>query len=210
MKKLITLSVILFISSLVQAQFSDFDELLLKKREKTKNLDTVAWIYNGEFNIGANQSLLHNWSAGGELASLSIHSFFNGSLTRYNNRLVWTNNLDMAYGLFYAYSNFFVPRKTDDRIDFTTKYGYKISEEGNLYFSVLANAKTQFTNAYDYGIPNWDTVPTSRFLSPLYLTFAPGLEYRQGSMLTLFFSPLASRVTFVSKEFTNRNPEGAF
>jgi hypothetical protein len=193
-----------------QAQVGSYAEDIAKKNAETKNVDTTAWVYNGVFNLGFNQGLLHNWAAGGELVSLTVNGLFNGSLIRYQNRSIWTNNLDAAYGLFYAYSNSFVPRKTDDRIDFTSKYGYRISDSADFYFTGLFNAKTQFTKGYNYDAPEWDTFSTSRFLSPLYLTFAPGIEYRKGSQISVFVSPAAARLTFVDRYYTDRDPAGAY
>jgi hypothetical protein len=209
MKKLLLLLSAGVFSFVTQAQINNYEDLA-KKNAETNNVDTVAWIYTGTLNMGLNQGILHNWAAGGELASLTVNGLFNGSLIRYNNRVLWTNNLDMAYGLFYAYSNSFVPRKTDDRIDLTSKYGYRLSDSGNFYLTGLFNAKTQFTKAYNYDVPEWDTFSTSKFLSPLYLTFAPGIEYRKGSQISVFFSPAAARFTFVDAYYTRRAPEGAF
>lgn len=209
MKRLLLLSVLTVSSLMAGAQLSYYEELS-KKNAETKNVDTVAWVYSGNLVMGINQGILHNWAAGGELASLTVNSQFNGSLVRYNNRTLWTNNLDAAYGLFYAYSNSFVPRKTDDRIDFTSKYGYKLSDSGNFYATALFNAKSQFTKGYSYDVPEWDTFSTSKFLSPLYLTFAPGIEYRKGSQISVFFSPAAARFTFVDRYYTDRDPKGAY
>lgn len=200
---------LLVFSANAQKEISDFDKLKEKTAFKD-NIDTVAWIHSNNLIIGLNEGFLHNWSAGGEIASMTVNGLFNGSLIHYNNRKVWTNNLDLAYGLFYAYSNSFVPRKTDDRIDFTSKYGYRLKEKSNWYLTGLLNAKTQFTKAYDYDAPNWDTFSTSKFLSPLYITLAPGIEYRKGSQLSLFFSPFAGRAIFVDKYYTNKSPQGAF
>lgn len=197
-------------SSAQNMDLNEFKNLSAKGAVAKTNLDTVAWIYGGTLAIGFNQGLLHNWAAGGELASLTANGAFNGHATRYKNRHILTNNLDANYGLFYAYSNRFVPRKTDDRIDLTSKYGYKLSKKTDLYFTALFNAKSQFTKAYNYDLPSWDTTSTSRFLSPLYATLAPGVEYRKGSELSVFFSPIAARFTHVSREYTERLPEGAF
>jgi hypothetical protein len=201
---------VLFASSMMAQEVKEYEVLTNKKIVSNSNVDTVAWMYDGTFSIGFNQGLLHNWQAGGELASLTANGIFYGSLTRYNRKHLWTNNLDMGYGLLYTYSNNFVPRKTDDRIDLTSKYGYRLSNSGNLYFTALFNAKTQFTRAYNYDMPQWDTFSTSRFLSPLYMTLAPGIEYRKGSDVSLFFSPLASRFTYVHDYYTTQNDEGAF
>lgn len=210
MKRTLLFAAMLTASVATRAQVGTYAEEMAKKNAETKNVDTVAWVYSGVFNLGLNQGILHNWAAGGEIASLTVNSLFNGSLIRYNNRGLWTNNLDAAYGLFYAYSNTFVPRKTDDRIDLTSKYGYRLSDSSDFYLTGLFNAKTQFTKGYNYDAPEWDTFSTSNFLSPLYLTFAPGIEYRKGSQISIFFSPAAARLTFVDRYYTDRDPAGAF
>ncbi len=210
MKRILLFCTIAASASPALAQVGNYAEDIAKKNAETKNVDTTAWIYTGVFNLGFNQGVLHNWAAGGEIASLAVNSQFNGSLIRYQNRSIWTNNLDAAYGLFYAYSNSFVPRKTDDRIDLTSKYGYRISDSADFYFTGLFNAKSQFTKAYNYDAPEWDTFSTSNFLSPLYLTFAPGIEYRKGTQISVFFSPAAGRFTFVDRYYTERDPAGAF
>lgn len=175
-----------------------------------KNIDTVAWEYNGTLNIGINQGFLHNWAAGGEIASATVNGLFSGTLNRYFHRHIWSNNLDMTYSLFYAYSNEFIPRKMDDRIDYTSKYGYRLDTSKGFYFTTLFNFKSQFTKGYDYEDPNWDTFSVSNFLSPAYFILAPGLEYRKGANLSIFLSPVAGRLTTVSRQYTNRSPEGAY
>lgn len=211
MKKILFLLTLLAGSVGSQAQqVKDFETLTNKKVIGNTNIDTIAWTYDATFSLGFNQGMLHNWQAGGELASLTANSVFYGTLTKYHKKHLWTSNLDMGYGLLYTYSNDFVPRKTDDRIDLTSKYGYRLGDSSNLFFTVLFNAKSQFTKAYKYDERNWDTFSTSRFLSPLYMTLAPGIEYRKGEDISVFFSPLASRVTLVDKYYTNRYDEGAF
>ena len=109
------------------------------------------------------------------------------------------------------YSTGFQLFKTDDRIDMTSKYGYKIKPHGRWFASGLLNARTQFGKGYSsYDIPNWKDFSTSQFLSPLYLMLAPGLEYRIGEEFSFFVSPLSVRATFVDKYYTNQRPEGAF
>ena len=182
----------------------------VKKSLATENKDTVAWVKGGVFNLGINEGFLHNWAAGGEVASLTVNGQFSGYLNRIFHHHIWTNNLDMTYGLFYGYSNNFVPRKIDDRIDFTSKYGVQIDNSKTLYLSGLFNFKSQFTKGYDYSIPHWDSFSTSKFLSPGYFTAAVGLEYRKGNNLSLFFSPIAARITVADKYYTSMRPEGAF
>jgi len=210
MKKIVlTLGLLCFGLSLWAQEVETYKEVEAKKGV-TKNMDTVAWVYNGNLVLGINEGMLHNWAAGGELASLTFNGVFTGSLIYYHRRSVWANSLDATYGLFYAYSNDFVPRKTDDRIDLTSKYGYRLHKTRDFFFVFLANARTQFSKGYNYDLPEWDTFSTSKFLSPLYITLAPGFEYRKGEMLSLFLSPIASRNIFVSKYYTLMDPAGAY
>ncbi len=192
----------------VLAQVEGTDDI--KKKLTVEGKDTVAWVYGGVGAIGLNQAFLHNWAAGGEVLSLTVNGTFSGYLNRIWHKHIWTNNLDMTYGLMYAYSNQFVPRKIDDRFDFTSKYGYQLDEKGKLYLSGLLNFRTQFTQGYDYTLPDWKNVPTSDRFSPAYLTLALGIEYREGTHYSLFFSPVAARFTFADSYFTTRVPEGAF
>ncbi|RYY26397.1 MAG: DUF3078 domain-containing protein [Chitinophagaceae bacterium] len=198
----------LFLCHSSSAQLTQTESL--KKALETTNVDTVAWVRGGVFAAGGNLGFLHNWPAGGEIVSSTLNGQFNGYLNRIIHHQLWANNLDMTYGLFYAYSNDFVPRKMDDRIDFTSKYGVQAGQSKSFYFSGLFNFKSQFTKGYDYNQTKWDSVSTSAFLSPAYFTGAVGLEYRRGSNLSLFFSPVASRFTVADRFYTSMRPEGAF
>jgi hypothetical protein len=181
----------------------------VQKSLETTNRDTVAWIYGGVCNIGANEGFLHNWAAGGELASISVNGLFSGHLDHLNNQDIWSNNLDMTYGLNYTYSANFVPHKTDDRIDFTSKYGIR-HDSTNFFYTALFNFKSQFTKGYDYTLPHFDSASTSKFLSPAYFTTAIGMDYRKGSDISLFFSPIAGRLTIADRYYTTMTPQGKF
>lgn len=207
MKKLLFIALLL-VATTAFAQVEKTKDL--QKSLHLKNTDTVAWVYGGVFNIGFNQGFLHNWAAGGEIASLTVNGLFSGYLNRLYHRSIWSNNLDMTYGLFYAYSNSFIPKKIDDRIDFTSKYGYRLDTTKDFYLTTLFNFKSQFTKGYDYELDRWDTMATSDFLSPAYFIFAQGVEYRRGSNFTVFVSPVAARLTIANSIYTSRSPEGAF
>jgi hypothetical protein len=182
----------------------------IKGSLKSDNKDTIAWMHGGMISIGLNEGFLHNWSAGGEVASFTVNGIMKAYLTYYHKDIVWSNNLDLAYGLNYAYSNLFIPRKTDDRIDFTSKLGKRLHHSNDIYISGLFNFKSQFTKAYDYSAQSWQSTSTSNFLSPAYFTVAGGLEYRKGSNLSVFFSPFAARETISDAYYTLQHPQGAF
>ena len=189
------------------AQVTKVDDV--KKSLETSNKDTTAWVYGGVFNLGANEGFLHNWAAGGELVSLTVNGIFSGHIDRLMHGAVWNNNLDLSYGLNYMFSNDFTPRKTDDRIDFTSKYGRRI-DTSNFFITGLFNFKSQFTKGFDYSMKNFDSVATSEFLSPGYFTLAVGAEYKKGTNLSLFFSPIAGRMIVARSFYTSMSPTGAF
>lgn len=198
----------LFCSTASFAQLSETEKL--KTALSIENKDTVAWIRTGVLQLGLNQGFLHNWAAGGEVVSLAVDGLASANLTRLYHNHVWSNSLDASYSLFYAYSNAFVPRKVDDRIDFTSKYGTRIDTGRNWYLTGLFNFKSQFTKGYDYSVPDWQRLSTSKFMSPAYFTTAAGIEYRKGADLTAFISPVALRLTVAERQYTSRKPEGAF
>ena len=88
------------LSIIVQAQLSETDKV--KTSLGVENRDTVAWIRNGVAQLGLNQGFLHNWSAGGEVASLAIDGLLSGNITRLYHNNVWSNSVDASYSLFYA------------------------------------------------------------------------------------------------------------
>ena len=209
MIKQLSLAVLLGLSSTASmAQLKNTDEF--KKKMTIETRDTVAWLHGGVAYLCINQAFLHNWAAGGEVLSLTINGTFSGYLNRIYHRHIWSNNLDMTYSLLYAFSNHFVPRKIDDRFDFTSKYGYQLDQKGKLFFSGLMNFRTQFSKGYDYNQPNWQSKPTSDAFSPAYLTYALGIEYREGTKYSLFLSPIAARLIFADKLYTSMSPAGAF
>ncbi len=87
-----------------------------------------------------------NWSAGGENSTLGLGSFFNGYAFYKKGKHAWDNTLDLAYGFLNTTS--LGSRKSDDKIDLLSKYGYDIGK--NWYLSGLLNFRTQFSPGYAY------------------------------------------------------------
>jgi len=208
MRKIVLAIALLLCFSTTYAQVTKVDDL--KKSLQSDGVDTNKWKWGGVFNFAVNQGFLHNWASGGELASLSVNTLFSVYVNHQYHGAVWANNLDLAYGLNYAYSTAFIPHKSDDRIDFTSKYGKAVDTGKHFFITALFNFKSQFTKGFDYTRNNWDSASTSKFLSPAYLTLAVGMEYRKGDNLSLFLSPIAGREVLASSYYTNMRPQGAF
>jgi hypothetical protein len=146
MKK-ITLLLLLFIGFIASAQ----------TRDSTKN-----WIKGGDLGLSFSQSSFTNWAAGGENA-LSLTAYTNVFSNYKKGNDAWDNSLNLAYGLLQ--SGHTAPRKNEDKIDFTSKYG-RLAFLKHWYYTAMVNAKTQFADGYNY--PDDSTV-ISRFAAPAYV-----------------------------------------
>lgn len=155
--------------------------------------DTVKpWTILGTAGLNITQAAFSNWAAGGE-NSIGVGALFNLKADYKKNKHSWKNNLDLAYGFQFlgkgSNSRF---TKTDDKIEFTTSYGYALSKHWDLTF--LSNFRTQFANGYNY--PD-DSVAISKIMAPGYLVVGLGVNYVPAEYFTLFMSPSAGRFTFV-------------
>src|SRR3546814_743361 len=133
-----------------------------------------------------------NWAAGGEnnLNLITVASiYFRKSTLRYE----WENLIDAAYGI-QSFQGLDVIRKSEDRVEFTSKIGHKTTE--TLFTSFLLNFKTQFDMGYNYSKDN-DRTKVSNFLAPAYVTTSLGLDYKPSKAFSLLLSPLAGKITLV-------------
>ena len=93
--------------------------------------------------------------------------------------------------------------KTDDKIDFLSKYGREAFK--NFFYAALLNFKTQMAPGYNY--PN-DSVKISNFFAPAYLVGALGMDYKPNGYFSAFVAPLTAKFTFVND--TSLSNAGAF
>lgn len=196
MKKVLLIAVTLFCWNIYQAQNTDLESGL-----KKQNSDTLqGWKLGGVFSSNFTQTSLTNWSAGGENA-LSLNSLLSVFANYRKGKSTWDNSLDLAYG--FLKSGDADIRKTDDRIDFTSKYGREAV--GHWYYAGLLNFKSQLTAGYNY--PN-DSVEISNFLAPGYVLAAIGMDYKPNDVFTVFISPITSKTTIVNDQ--TLSDQGAF
>ncbi len=161
-----------------------------------KEADTSKWNWKrgGLMSFNLAQGSLSNWAAGGDNFSLTVNGYFNYFFYFVQGRHSWDNNLDVNLG--YIQSTSQGSRKNDDRLDYLSKYGYKIDTLGKWYLSGLFNFRSQFFDGYTYS-DNIGTLSSS-FLSPAYVILSAGFDYKPSSHLSLFISPLTSRSTLVT------------
>jgi hypothetical protein len=163
-----------------------------EKTLREQSTDTiVGWKTGGILGVTLAQTSLTNWSAGGQ-NSVSVNGRLSLFANYKNKNSAWDNTLDLGYGLLKQGKEEAF-RKTDDKIDFLSKYGQKAFS--NFYYAAMLNFKTQFSPGYNY--PN-DSVVISRFFAPAYLIIALGLDYKPGPYFSAFFAPVTGKFTFIN------------
>lgn len=158
---------------------------------------------SGVSGLNISQTQLNNWAAGGE-NSVAGTVYLNGKAVRKSGNWLWTTNLALEYGLTKLKTQ--GVRKVGDKIDFSTQMGYKATDK--LYYTAMADFKSQFAKGYNY--KNDTKGPyISKFLAPGYSNVSIGLDYRPKDFFSLYFSPVASKMTFVTdKELSDRGEFG--
>ncbi|MEO5592675.1 MAG: DUF3078 domain-containing protein [Chitinophagaceae bacterium] len=165
--------------------------------------DTIpkTWKTGGLFNFTFGQTSLSNWAAGGDNLQININGALNVYAFYAKDRDAWDNSLDL--GLGYIKTTSLGSRKSNDQIDFTSKYGYKLTSTSKWYASALINFRTQFAPGYSYPDATTST-KISDFLSPGYALLSLGFDFKPNKDFSLFLSPVTSRWVIVTA--TGLNP----
>lgn len=150
------------------------------------------WKKGGAGTLNFSQSSLSNWAQGGE-NSLSATAILNLFANYKKGNSTFDNSFDATYG-FLQSGNSNV-RKSDDKIELSSKYGYKTSTHWS--YATMLNFKSQLTEGYSY--PN-DSVIISKFLAPGYVLISTGMDYKPKDDFSFFMSPITGKVTIVNDQ----------
>ena len=199
MKKICTSIIAVLIVINLFAQDKTVQEL---KDEANKTIakdpkDTIPkiWKVGGLFNLNFNQAALSNWAAGGDNSSIALSTFLNAHAFYLKGKHSWDNTLDVAYGFINTTS--LGTRKSDDRFDLLSKYGYDIGKK--WYISGLFDFRSQFSKGYAYP-SNSPKQLTSDFLAPAYILLSPGMNYKPNDEFSFFISPATARWVIVNND----------
>lgn len=156
-----------------------------------RDKDSINWKKGGVFGVNISQGTLENWAAGGDHFSMTFGVLANVYANYANDRNNWDNNIDMAFG--YLNTTSLGTRKSDDKLNFYSKYGYQFSK--NWYYSAMVSFRSQFANGYQY--PDDSTI-VSHFLAPAYLLGSIGLNFKPANYFSVFMSAVTSRFVVVN------------
>jgi hypothetical protein len=164
---------------------------------------TQGWKRGGVFALNLAQTSLTNWAAGGQ-NSFAVNGMLSTFANYKRDKTVWVNSLDLGYGLLKQGNTGY--RKTDDKFDFLSKYGYEAFK--SFYYAALLNFKTQMAQGNKYNDDNSKT-KISNLFAPAYLTVALGLDYKPSAYFSAFIAPLTGKITFVTdKELSDAGSFG--
>jgi|JI10StandDraft_1071094.scaffolds.fasta_scaffold13262_5 hypothetical protein len=175
----------------------------LSADEKKKLEDSLqGWKFGGLGNMTLSQAAFVNWSPGG-INSIALLFRLNFYADYKKNNHLFQSWLNTEYGIQFLKENGkFRPNKNADRWEMFAKYGYKVHKP--LYIAAYGNLRSQFnnTNIFRNGVTSGkrDSL-ISTIGSPLIFEGAIGLDYVPNTKFSLFFSPLATKVTYVGNNF---------
>lgn len=159
------------------------------------------WKSGGNYTLTIGQGTLSNWAAGGDQFSFTINTILQLYSYYRKDRNSWDNTLDIFFG--YINTTSLGSRKNDDRFDLISKYGYSLNKKVNL--ATLFNLRSQFIRGYTY--TNNVKTFASTFMSPGYIIFSQGLDFKPKKNLSVFFSPLTARWVIVTDPELSRRGE---
>lgn len=169
----------------------------------TAPVDSLAadttWKKGGTLGLNFSQVYLSNWAAGGQ-NSLSSNGLVSLFANRAKGKSSWDNTLDLAYGMLWQGDA--VGVKTDDKIDFASKWGYQANQD--WFYTALFNFRTQFAPGYVDPFAD-ELVRISDFLAPAISLAALGMDYKPSDNFTAFISPSTFKVTIVNDTTLSTN-----
>ena len=161
-------------------------------QETTEEAPKDRWTKTGKITFLLNQSSFDNWVAGGQ-SNISGTLGVNYDFNLLKGDWTWDNKLLAAFGITKIKGQ--DTQKSDDRLEWNSILGKKAS--GNWYYSAFLNFKTQFADDLDN-----DTDGPTKFLSPGYLQFGPGMLWKKSDNLKVNIAPLTSKLVIVDKDLT--------
>lgn len=150
---------------------------------------TLGWKYTGLFSLSVNQLALDNWNAGGDpniTGSLVIKLGADKKSVHHT----WSNLFETNLGLIDKRGS--RTEKTEDRLEFTTRYDQNLFKNKHWSLSALGNFKTQYLPGYSD-----ERKLESDWFSPAYTIAGLGFTYKPDNNFTAYLSPITNKTTFV-------------
>ena len=153
------------------------------------------WTHGGNVGFNMAQSHFDNWAPGGQ-DNVNFLGMLKYDMNYKNGNHKWDNGLDLQLGYSY-YDLDKDPVKTDDRIFFSSLYGYNLKNE-KWFATANLTFQSQFTNGYNYSVDSTNRI--SGFMNPGYITLGLGVQWVPNEHFKVNFAPLTARMTIVNDQ----------
>lgn len=150
---------------------------------------TLGWKYNGLFSLSVNQLALDNWNAGGD-PNITGTLVIKLGADQKSEHHTWSNLFETNLGLIDKSGS--RTEKTEDRLEFTTRYDQNLFKNKYWSLSALGNFKTQYLPGYTD-----ERTLESDWFSPAYTIAGLGFTYKPDNNFTAYLSPITNKTTFV-------------
>ncbi len=158
--------------------------------EAVKPKKVSYWKFSGYGKVDLAQIWADQWAKGAQnnITGLSILSV---SANYKKKKIYW--NSDIAYHYGFIKTGDEPLRKNEDKVKINSIFNFYAAKK--LYYSFSLSTQTQLFKGYKY---TKDTAyVVSDWSAPLYNTLAIGMNYYPVKELSLFFSPITNRTTYV-------------
>ncbi|MCF0174655.1 MAG: DUF3078 domain-containing protein [Bacteroidales bacterium] len=213
MKKILFAIALLGVSTLLYSQdaASEMAAAINESKQVVEEAPKpVYWKKGIKTTVNFGQTGLVNWAAGG-YNTFNLRAYIDGNINYAKDRITFDNRLQLEYGFLYS-ADKPILQKSDDRIYFESKFGFKIDAK-NLSITANFDFKSQFTKGFTYpksvtpadpekGVTpeDWKRERTlkSSFLAPAYTNLGIGINYNPWKWLNINFAPLTGGLVIVT------------
>jgi len=185
--------------SVAKPEFNVNEATLGELKAIIDSLRAEFWTKGTLLQLGFSQMALSNWNAGGA-DNLALNAYVNVYRNYALDDMFWESRLQMGYGFMTSFGTRYKRdrfKKTDDRLIFDTKLGYRAIE--NVFASVMFNFRSQFANGYTYPADKDTSIVASAMFSPAYFSLGAGADYKPIESLSVNVSPLTGNLVVVGK-----------
>jgi len=172
-------------------------------QDATDTDSTKTWTSKGKFSLLINQTAFNSEWLGGGTSNYGGNLVINYDLNYRKERIEWDTKFLIDYGITKNDNQEF-RRKTNDRFEINSILGRRI-DDTNWYYTANLNFRTQLTNGYEFEEDengNETRRLQTDFLSPAYMNFGLGFQWKKNNQLKVNIAPLSGRFIFAKDKFT--------
>lgn len=153
------------------------------------------WKFTGFVTLNFAEMMQWNWAAGGNNNGNGVLAV-NLKLAYQKDNISWETTFDSDYGWMWVPSTNFKWRKSNDRMVFSTKFGWEFHK--TWYLTVMAGFKSHYHKGYEYKLDDQKVeqeIYAYNWLSPSYSDLSVGIDWKPNDIFTVYLSPIAGRIT---------------